>query len=116
MVYNSRVFWTHVQMFHKKKFFFWFFKNSNGISNCLHPNYIFPWKTYILSVQNAQAFAANIIFRILADFNVTRKWGFTARIVLYSHKNVNILLTIKSAKIRKIKLETKGWAFYKGKI
>ena len=43
-------------------------------------------------------------------------WRFTARILLYSHKNVSIMLIIKSSKIRKITLEPKVWAFYKGKI
>ena len=32
---------------------------------------------------------------------------FTARIVLYSYKNASIMLTLKSAKIQKIALETK---------
>ena len=33
---------------------------------------------------------------------------FAARIVLDSHQNVSILLTLNSAKIRKIMVETKG--------
>ena len=33
---------------------------------------IFPLKIYILSFQNAQAFASNIIFRILLDLNVRK--------------------------------------------
>ena len=39
------------------------------------------------------------------------KEGFTVRIVLYAHNNVSVMLTLKPTKVRKITLETKGWAF-----
>ena len=57
---------------------------------------IFPLKIYILSFQNAQAFASNLIFRILVNFNVRGKTGiyspncaiFTQKCLHYAHNKI----------------------------